>query len=466
MYNKYKLLAIFGIIVTLLSPQLTVIGQDIASDSLNSNGLKMGELANCFDVYKFQSIEVTVGVDKSVYKPSDVVEIGASITNNNPYPIIDSTIRARILRSHPNPVERRARYVTVDDKVIKENITLKANENYPFEHTYFVPINAPSGEYVIQYYIYNQDRFNLGGLSFTEDIISNKTSFNVEGGGQHIYLDKTNITIDGKEYDSRGFMVQVGGNKKNTVKTPLVNPENTAKDMEIKYKLYKWDELLESNLVEEKSQQVTVPANGKVDLEYSVETNTDPVYYLLITANALGERETDALKTKTMAHIRLSVEGKNRPRINWVGLDKYPFSEGEEVKVMTCAHNTTYAIDKGPIRVQSIIKDSKGKELTKIEYEGEMPSAISGIMNKFKAPKNINQITIDTSLYNANNELVDNITTTYDCNELSPESCIKEESGVGNIFGNNKSTVYIIVLGVILLSVSTVLVKRYNKIKK
>lgn len=68
---------------------------------------------------------------------------------------------------------------------------------------------------------------------------------------------------------------------------------------------------------------------------------------------------------KTMAHIRYSVEGNNRSRVNWVGVDKNPF-EGGELNLVTCVHNTVFATDEGPVKVDSIAKDEKGKELSRI----------------------------------------------------------------------------------------------------
>jgi hypothetical protein len=461
--NKINKLIIFTLGISLLIPNLFVIAQEeVPEISLSAEGVKSGELADCFDVYKFQSIGITVGVDKSVYKTNEMVEIGGNMVNNNPYPIIDSTLRARILRNHPNPVDRRARYITVDDLIIKENINLKPSERIDFNYEYFIQGNAPSGEYIIQYYVYNQDRFNLAGLSFTEDVIGNMTTFNVEGGGQHIYLDKANITVDGKEHDTRGFMLQVAKDETIPVKIPLINPEKEAKEIEISYKLYKWDEVLQSNLINANIQQVTVPANGKVDLEYKVDTKTEPVYYLVIEAKSLGVTETSTVNNKTMAHIRFAVEGNNKSRINWVGLNKYPVQKGDEVQVMTCVHNTAYATDQGPIKVKSIVKDSKGKELAKIEYEGIMVSAISGLANNFKADKNLNKITIETSLYNVNNEIVDSLITTYDCNELSPESCVKEKE----ILENSQTAIISVISIIIVCLLSFIGVKRYNKYKQ
>jgi LPXTG-motif cell wall-anchored protein len=467
MQRKYKALAIFGIIVTLLSPHIIVRAQedniegDVLTDisGLDPTSVKEGEITNCFDTYKFGSegIALTAGSELNEYKPYDLVEVSGKISNNNPYPVLGLTVRARVLRNHPNPVIQRALYTTVDDLVVADNILIKANSEYDLNFAYNISGNAPAGEYKIQYYVYNQNRFNLNGLSFTEDIVSNMTEFEVLGGNEHLYLDKTNITVDGQINDTRAFITQHEQGKDIPVRLPLINPTGKTQEVEVSYKLYKWDEILESNFIEERIQQITIEANGKIDLEYIVKQTEYPVYYMVIEANPIGENlKSPNNQEKTMAHIRFSVEGSNRPRVNWVGLNKNPF-EGGDVELLTCVHNTVFETDEGPVKVQSIAKDEKGRELSKIEYEGVMPSAISGIKNKLNTEKKFNTVTIETSIYNASNELVDNIITNYDCNEISPDLCLVE----------SKSNNIIIIAGLILLGIlgGFIVYKRYKKLK-
>lgn len=459
MKNRLNLISVMAIVLGLLYPNVLLLAaeNEIPKTELNTAGVRQGQLSNCFDVYKFQNIDISSGLSQSIYNPGDMVEISANIINKNTYPIIDAEVRAKILKSHPNPVEDRAKYITIDEIVLKDNLILKPNESYNLEYDYFIPTDATGGEYIIQYYIYNQDRFNLAGLSFTEDVVANITSFSIKGKSNEVYLDKANITINGKPHNTRGFMTQNEGNKNIPVKIPLVNSTDKSREMEINYKLYKWDALLRSNLIQEKTQQLTINPNSKLELDYNIEAKDEPVYYLVITSKNSGKSNTSTTKEQTMAHIRLAIEGNNKPRINWVGLDKYPFQKGEEVQLMVCAHNTSYNTDPGPVRVLSTVRDSRGKLLTKVDYEGEMVSAISGISNKFKANKSLNTVNIDTSLYNSKNELIDNIKTTYNCKDINPDLCIKE-SNLGNIL--------IIIVSMIGIVVGGFLFIKYNKLKK
>jgi hypothetical protein len=471
MYRKYKLFGIILLVITLLSPSVILIAQEEVEDEgfltelqgLNSFGIKSGEITDCFDTYKFgvEGISITAGTDINEYKASDLVEISGNIVNNNPYPIVDITVRARVLRAHPNPVIKRALYTTVDEFVVLEDMTLNPNQEYPLQYYYNISNNAPTGDYIIQYYVYNQNRFNLNGLSFTEDITANVTEFSVEGKAEHIYLDKTNITVDGQINDTRAFITNHEKGKDIPIRLPLINPTGESQEMEISYKLYKWDEILESNFIEEKIQQLTIGANSKIDLEYLVKNNDYPVYYVVITAIPAGQRDTDLNKKKTMAHIRYSVEDTNRPRVNWVGLDKNPF-EGGDVQLLTCVHNTVFQTDEGPVKVQSIARDEKGRELSKIEYEGIMPSAISGIKNKLNTDKKFNLVSIETNLYNASNELIDNIITEYKCDEISPELCLVESKSTNILNRRN-----ILIISLIILSIIGGIIgyKRYKKLK-
>jgi len=470
MYRKYKILAIFGIVLILLSPQLTVIAQEVNSanelvseiQGLDPSGVKSGELTNCFDTYKFgtEGLSIYADTEANDYKASDLIEVLGSIVNKNSYPIIDLTVRARVLRSHPNPVQQRALYTTVDDFIVLDNINLKSNQTYLFNYSYNISNNAPTGDYIIQYYVYNQNRFNLSGLSFTEDIIAGVTEFSIEGKAEHVYLDKTNITVDGQINDTRAFITKHEKGKDIPIRLPLVNPTGEDQNVRISYKLYKWDEISENNFIEEQIQEKLVNANNKIDLEYIVKDNEYPVYYLVITAIPIGERITDINKKQTMAHIRYLVEDNNRPRVNWVGLDKNPF-EGGEIAMLTCVHNTVFATDEGPVKAQSIARDEKGRELSKIEYEGIMPSAISGIKNKLNTDKRFNLVSIETNLYNSSNELVDNIITEYKCDDISPELCLAESKS--NILNRRN----ILVICLIILSIIGIVIgyAKYKNLK-
>jgi hypothetical protein len=462
MKNIYKLIGTIVLSFNLVVPNLVLIAQEssvtsILNDNLDSSGLNQGQLVNCFDTYKFQNIDISSGLSQSIYNPGDMVEISADIFNKNTYPIIDAEVRAKILKSHPNPVEDRAKYITIDDIILKDNLILKPNESYNLKYDYFIPVDATGGDYIVQYYIYNQDRFNLAGLSFTEDVVGNITSFSVEGKFSDIYLDKTNITVDGKIHNSRGFMTQHESNKNIPVKLPLINSTSENQEMEVSYKLYKWDSILENNFIKEEKQVVIVNANSKLSLEYNIEAQEEPVYYLVITAKKYGELAESTAKKQTMAHIRFAIEGENKPRINWVGLDKYPFKKGDEVQLVVCAHNTSNSTDLGPIRILSVVRDIRGRILTRVDYEGKMLSAVSGLSNTFKVDRSLNIVNIETSIYNSNNELVDNIKTTYNCKDINPELC-SDESNFWNIF--------ITIISIIGISAGVVMFIRYNKLKK
>jgi hypothetical protein len=470
MYIKYKILAIFGSIVTLLSPQLILIAQEeitnkqdlVQQSQLDPSGVKNGELANCFDTYRFGtgSIDITAGTEEDIYKPYDAVEITGEIVNNNPYPIIDLTVRAKILRSHPNPVEQRALYTTVDDVIVLDNFILQSNQKIPLQYLYFVPGDAPTGDYIIQYYVYNQDRFNLNGLSFTEDIIANQAEFRVEGKDEHVYLDKTNITVGGKIHDTRAFITEHDLGKDIVVTIPLINPTPDEKRMEISYKLYSWDGILLDNLLEESIREINIAPNTKLEQEYIVRVKDHPVYYLEINSQLFDNQGNSTKQEKTMAHIRFAIPYNNSPRINWVGVNKNPFAE-DQIELMTCIHNTSRSFYKQNIKVESIARDEKGRELTRIAYDGTVASNISGIKNKLNTNKKFNLVSIETNIYNSSNELIDNIITKYDCNEISPELCFVESN---NILDRRN---IIIILTLILLSISGVIIsqKRHSKLK-
>lgn len=466
MRKKYKILATLVIIISILSPNIIIIAQELTSEKnpldmhqIDLSGIKEGEFIDCSDSYKLgtEGIDLKLASNKIEYNPYDLVEISGEITNNNNYPITGLTVRARLFRINPNSVIEGILYTTVDDFEVVNNITLKEKGKYQLQHTYNISGKSPTGEYKINYYLYNQGRIIPNTLSLIESITLSSTEFIVSGGSEHIYLDKSNININGKLNNNRSFIDGTEKGKNIPIKLPLVNPTDSSKEIRISYKLYKWNEIVESNFIEEQSKELTISPNSKIDLEYIANTSIldYPLYYLVITAMPVGQRESDLNVEKTMAHISFGFKDINRQRLNFIGLDKNPFNE-KNINMLICIQNINFQLDEEFIKVKSIAKDEKGRELSKIEYQGKLPLSIFGFKNKLNTDKKFNKVTIETNLYNANDELIDNLIINYNCNELSSDSCNTEL--------NNRNIIIVSILILLLILGLVIYYKSYKKL--
>jgi hypothetical protein len=94
-------------------------------------------------------------------------------------------------------------------------------------------------------YAVEQDRFNLAGLYFTNDIVASRVSFLVTGNNpEHPYLDQTQIMVGDETHNVMAFMTHHKSGKNIPITLPLTNPTNIEKRIKVTYRLSSWDTAL------------------------------------------------------------------------------------------------------------------------------------------------------------------------------------------------------------------------------
>ena len=126
---------------------------------------------NCFDYYHFGSIEANLIASITHTVPGVPVEIKGSLSNHNPYPLIDGSLYVRIFKLEPDSANaHKDGYLVVDQFIAKEGIIIPAYGTTTLQFTWTVPGHLASGEYRIATFFTTAKRYNLLGLSFTDDI--------------------------------------------------------------------------------------------------------------------------------------------------------------------------------------------------------------------------------------------------------------------------------------------------------
>ncbi len=467
---KYQVIGILGVVITLLTPHIVVIAQEdylvfpgeellnkdqtttqLNQEELQSTGIKTEELGNCFDTYKFGSLNINVTPDSSEYNPGDVIVIKGKITNTNNYPLIGVTVAARVLKDIPN-ANGQAYTTTIEEFILAENITLDAKASIDINESYNIPIKAAKGDYQIYLFGYQENRFNLAGLSFTDDIYGSRFSFKVKGENtQSIYLDQTRTTVGGQKHINHGYITKHNYNNPIEVKIPLKNTTNQEQKVILESTLYKWDGLQKENIEKSNTREIKIPAKGEIEVTEIVDKPDTSVYYLKLKANIA--EIPNVQKQQSISNIRFLVEDLNRVRLNWIGFDTFPKAAGQDAKIVTCIHNTNDGIAKD-ISVETKIIDKWGKEMAKSSYKGDMGGAISGIIADLPKDKIINQALITSVVKDNEGKVIDTLNITYDCKKIGDGSkCIKEP--IGSIIMRNSMGIIggILVLGLIIYSI-------------
>lgn len=425
------------------------------TQNINLESYKAGEPGICTDYYTFGSIDINLSSDVRNYEAGDPVLIRGKIKNNNPYPMIGLDIKARLVKDIPEAEYFRSEIITLDDFNIIENVTIPAHGEYEVSYSLTLPFNAPSGDYKMFFYAVEQDRFNMSGLSFTNDIVGSYLSFVVNGNNpDHVYLDQTKILVGDQEHNVMAFMTQHAKDTQIPITIPLYNPHNTATPMRITYDLYSWDSANPNNKIETRNEQVIVPPNSEVILKYVIEKTDNPVYYLSITAVPdSSDVDESVYSEKTISNIRLIVQDIAKPRLNFITTNTYPIKKGEESILATCFHNTSTYQGGDSSKIITILKDSRGREITRTVYEGVLSSDIRAIVSKFKTRKDMFDYTIESTLYSSKGDIIDKVEKKYLCSDIDPSLCPQ----------NNGVFSTIISIGVLLIIIALLV---FLKIKR
>ena len=381
-------------------------------------------IVNCFDYYRFGSIsaDLQAGITQTV---SGVpVTFKGDIVNNNNYPVVDGTLYAKIFRVPGGGKDVNGPYV-VDQFVVKDDIDLPANGKMPVTYTWKVPSYAISGEYKIATFFITSNKFNLLGLSFTNDIIGNSYSFKVNAEQNvNVELDKNTVTVNKGEYHFAAFPPRISKDEPGIVKANIINTTKADQVSTITYNLYSWDAQNEANLINSKSEVVSVKAGKTQEISYTVTDTKHSVYLLEITSTYRD--------TKSILNIRFVRQGINEPRINFPSVTSYPLKAGESNTLFSCFHNTADETVKDGKLVMSV-KDDKGNIIHTATYAGDITGAMMGTKSDFIPKKDNNNFWILAELYSGGN-LVDSIEVNYSCETLDPDGCQKEdEASIGSI---------------------------------
>jgi len=267
-----------------------VLIQNSSGNEWGENSIDGGGGVSCFDYYTFQSVQVSVGIDKNSYSPGEFVKFSGELVNKNNYPVVDGYVFVRISRENTNQNHILEWHNISDEFFGAEKTVIDANGIKNIQFTWEVPDSLQGGRYRADYFFSVGKKFNLGGLPFSNEIMVGTAKFNIESEDYSIYLDRSGTKINGTEYKHIGNWPIVDENSQVIITQPVNNPTETEQDVDVSYELYWWDGLLEGDMIDIKKEQIKIPANSSLDLSYELPNIVEPVYYLKITAESGNQK--------------------------------------------------------------------------------------------------------------------------------------------------------------------------------
>ncbi|MEI6650544.1 MAG: hypothetical protein WCL23_03870 [Candidatus Moraniibacteriota bacterium] len=411
---------------------------------------------NCFDYYHFGSVQVDVTPTVSSVVAGVPVTFQGTIVNGNDYPVTDGSVFVKIFRksgSDAASVQRNG-YQVVDAFFAKENIVAAGKQSVPLSFEWKVPRNISAGDYEADFYFMTGKRFNLLGLSFTDDVTGNKTPFSVKSDMPATpEFDKNNVKLNGKEYSFAAAPLRFGKSDPVNADVFLKNPSAESRVVNVVWTLSNWSGEREENRLDRKTEAVTLAPNENKSLRYVADPSKSIGSVTVLTAEATYQ------DTKSILGIRFIRDGFDEVRLNFPGVLNYPIRRGESATLFSCLHATNADVVKGG-ELLLTLTDSFGTVLDSYTYQGDITGAMMGVKHDFTPKTSAATFILRTEL-KKDGKIVETYETKYDCKDIDPASCPLDvqpgmNSLVGSVFGSG-TPVRILALLFVLIPLGLVL---------
>ena len=381
------------------------------------------ELESCFEYYRFGSVPVVLTSDTLQLAQGAQLQVKGTITNENPYPVDNVTVYGKIFYKK-NFDKTSFGPDVIDWFVIADNINLKAGETQSVSYTWHIPGDLQPGNYQLASFVASHDRFNLTGLSFSNDVVGNLFNFSVVGEDRGaVRFNNTQTVLNGNGYHAAIFPARSDVPETGV---PVVGTiENTTSEAftgTVRWNIYAWDGINESHRIDTSEMPITLGAGERTTVSYTVTDDARSVYYIL--GELLPETEGDAKSLLTVRYINPSEGYNDESRLAFIGASSYP-AVANETKIFACFHSAgTKPSEDVRVEVSAqpldfISRIFTGKEIGSVTYEGTAPGRVSAI--SIPMMKDSSDFSVTARLYQKD-QLVDEVTVVYAC-EMFNDSC-------------------------------------------
>ncbi len=375
---------------------------------------KIGEgITSCFDYYSFGSVQADLSASVSSAVAGIPITFTGNIHNNNNYPIVQGSLIIKIFKTNGGVEKNVNGSDVVDEFTVIKDLSIKANGSVPISFDWKIPSYALSGEYKATAFFVSANKFNLLGLSFTDDVVGNSAPFNIEGKKSNVQFNKSSVLINSNVYRFAAFPPRVSKDDSVNVSALIENTTGQDEIVPVVWKVYAWDARDEKNLIEKREQSVFVKADGKERVDFVVSDTKNPVYYIVA--------EVKYKDFKSVLGIRFVRDGVNRTRINFPSVTSFPIQKGVENTLFSCVHGmgTDPVVPDGKL---TLTLTNGSKTIHSYEYKGDVTGSMMGVKDAFVPKGNYDNFTLEARLFKGG-ELVDSVDMKYDCKSIDPSSC-------------------------------------------
>lgn len=386
---------------------------------------------DCFDHFTFGSVLIHLSPAIQHTVSGVPLTFVGTLVNENEYPVVDGAVYVKIFRIPDDGTLPDNGFDIVDQFVVEDQISLAANEEKPFSFVWDVPAYLPTGDYQAAFYYTSAHKFNVQGLTFTDDVVGNVANFSIAGVVETgVTFKKDEVLLNGEPFDFVAFAPVFKPGEPVELSALLTNTTDQDVDMPVTWKLYRWDSQDESLLLREESETVSVPAHDSMRATTSVTDTTSSVHFVVA--------ETHYRDTASFLNVRFLRDDSYNLRLNFPAVTSYPLKANEENIVFSCLHSagTFDSVENGKLVIT--LTDQNGLPIHSKTYEGPVIGPMMAVTDSFTPSQTYTSFTLTAQLYD-NGTLVDGAVMHYDCASLG-EACqtatvVSENSGNGYTVG-------------------------------
>jgi len=406
---------------------------------------------DCFDYYKFGSVNINITAKKNWFIPKQKVEFKGFLSNNNEYPLVNGTLFVRIGQKGPQSF-LEGNYV-IDEFVAVENFSIGGKKNKEISFYWTVPVGTPEGRYQADYYFMSGKELSISGLAFSHDIVGSSYFFEIKKNrnkNSFLNFELKKTKVNEKKFSRTGEFI-INAKEKINIEQPIKNNFDEEIQVKIKREVYRWDSLNPDSLSETDEEIIKIPAKSTKILNYSFKEIEYAATYIRLTAE-YGDQEA-------ITGIRVLADIAN-PKIAFSGLNEFPLMKGETASVFSCFHNGAPSTVKGVLEVK--ITDKNNKVLSEYNFDGDFTGDVQGLKKDYTAKKDYDWIKLEVGVKDENGNVNQKYEAIYDCNLIKSEKCNSLMENKKASSGILKKIGYIagILIGFLLIASIIILIKR------
>ena len=286
-----SLILSFGSVVPVFAQDAS--GSDVDSVIAETTSTEVTGNLECVDYYHLGSVQADLQTNLTQTVPGVTLAFSGKITNRNTYPLVEGKLSIKIFKNDEVSLAADDGNLVIDQFVIAEDIALSANGSVDTSFEWTVPRRAEGGEYYAAYFFTTSDRYNLMGLSFTDNVIGNQASFTVtaDPSNEVAKLQKSDTTINGQDYKFTGDPLQFERDEVVTISTTIINPTDEEKTYFIALKSLLSSLSQGPNFAQgkiEEGKQLVVQQNQAINDGLSIN-NESPLLLVLLGTKNIGE---------------------------------------------------------------------------------------------------------------------------------------------------------------------------------